>query len=45
MKVEEEKEEPRIDDVEEEMIKEEKDLSSMNLTELKEMAKIKGIKG
>ena len=41
----EEKEEPRIDDVEEEMIKEEKDLSSMNLTELKEMAKIKGIKG
>ena len=44
-KVEEEKEEPRIDDVEEEMIKEEKDLSSMNLTELKEMAKIKGIKG
>ena len=44
-KTEEEKEEPRIDDVEEEMIKEEKDLSSMNLAELKEMAKIKGIKG
>ena len=27
------------------MVKEEKDLDSMNLSELKEMAKIKGIKG
>ncbi len=39
------KEEPKIAEVEEAMVKEEKDLDSMNLTELKEMAKIKGIKG
>ena len=39
------KEEPKLDDVEEEIVKEEKDLSAMNLAELKEMAKIKGIKG
>ncbi len=39
------KEEPKIAEVEEAMVKEEKDLDSMNLSELKEMAKIKGIKG
>lgn len=44
-KVEEKVEEPKLDEVVEEMVKEEKDLTSMNLTELKEMAKIKGIKG
>ena len=42
---EETKEEPKIAEVEEAMVKEEKDLDSMNLSELKEMAKIKGIKG
>ncbi len=42
---EEEKSEPELGEVIEEIVKEEKDLDSMNLTELKEMAKIKGIKG
>ena len=42
---EDKKEEPKASKVEEEMVKEEKDLTNMNLTELKEMAKIKGIKG
>ena len=41
----EETNEPKVSEVVEEMVKEEKDLDSMNLTELKEMAKIKGIKG
>ena len=42
---EDKKEEPKASKVEEEMVKEDKDLTNMNLTELKEMAKIKGIKG
>ena len=37
--------EPTVSEVVEKAVTEEKDLNSMNLTELKEMAKIKGIKG
>ena len=43
--VKEETSEPEVKEVVEEMAKEEKNLDSMNLTELKEKAKIKGIKG
>ncbi len=44
--VEKDSEKPvKVDDVIEEIVKPTKDLDAMNLTELKEMAKIKGIKG
>ena len=42
---EEVKEEPKMAEVEEAMTSADKDLTAMNLTELKEMAKIKGVKG